>query len=96
MAEWMNLSHTIPVDGYAVNKINTIDSDGAGTAILLSIVSKKHDDVFHFLLNPELAHLIGWEVIGIERNYNVPSADLDGRLEEFDDSDIWSDLEDDE
>ena len=92
----MNLSHCIPVDGYAINKINTIDENGAGVAILLTIVTKKHEDTFHFLLNPDLAHLISWEIMGVINDYDVPKSDLDGRLEEFDDSDIWADLEDDE
>jgi len=95
VSEWINLDHTISVTGYAVNGISTIDERGSGEAVLLSLMTKG-DGVFHFMLNPDLAHLISWEAIGIVKKYAIPSTDLNGQLEDFDDSSIWDELEEEE
>lgn len=77
MNEWIDLSNTIPIHGWATNPILTVSSSGAGRGILLSIATPGEEDdqleVAHFLIDPEIAHAIGYELIGTASNYEVPT-----------------------
>ena len=72
MNEWLDLSETVPVYAWAVNKIVTVSDDGSGQALLVSLGSKDDDEmaVTHFLIDPEIAHAIGWEMIGTVSGYD--------------------------
>lgn len=72
MNEWLDLSETVPVYAWAVNQIVTVSDDGSGKALLVSLGSKDDDEmaVTHFLIDPEIAHAIGWEMIGTVSGYD--------------------------
>lgn len=76
MNEWIDLNNTIPVHGWATNPIVTVSSSGAGRGILLSLACPGEEadelDIAHFLIDPQIAHAIGFELIGTSQGYEIP------------------------
>lgn len=95
VSEWLDLSHTIPVHAWAANQILTVSDDGSGTAVLISLGSKDDEDdemsVFHFLIDPQIAHAIGWEMIGTASGYDA-SPSLNGMTVSVEGRSIMDDL----
>jgi hypothetical protein len=65
MTNWHNLESTVPTYGYAINRLVTVDEDGAGHAILLSLIDQRDDTVHNFVMDPRLASLLAWEMTGV-------------------------------
>lgn len=92
--KWIDLSETIPVYGWATNQIITVSNDGSGKAVLVSLASRDEDEdliVYHFLIDPQVAHAIGWEVVGTSSGYDVPN-DLNGMTVAIEGHSIMDDL----
>jgi hypothetical protein len=93
VSEWLDLSVTIPIHAWAVNQIVTVSDDGSGKAILVSVGSPGDDEmeVTHFLIDPQIAHAIGWEMIGTASGYDS-SPTLNGMTTTVEGHSIMDDL----
>ena len=90
--EWVDLSLMAGVGAFAVNSMVTMNEQGAGRAILLSVLDGD-ERPFHFLVDPDIAGRIGWELVGhatgylsefIEENFDPEGAEFEGGDDEDD------------
>lgn len=64
---WVDLQEAIPVQAYAVDMMTVVTEDGVGNACYLRFVTTDDDgdhDVLSFVLDPDVAALMGWEIAG--------------------------------
>jgi len=102
MAErWVDLQEAVPVQAYAVDMMTVVTEDGVGNACYLRFVSVDDDgdhEMMSFVLDPEMASLMGWEIAGSANGHldrliteRIPDSEaleeLARRLGFFDDED---------
>lgn len=63
---WVDLQEAIPVVAYAVDMMTVVTEDGVGNACYLRFVHEDDDtaEVISFVLDPDMASLMGWEMLG--------------------------------
>lgn len=67
--EWYDLSSTIPINAFNVTPLLTMDSEGAGRAVLVSLRDQRNDELMMLMMSPALAGQLGWEMTGVANNY---------------------------
>lgn len=67
--EWYDLSGTTPVDAFNVTGVLTMDQNGAGRFVLVSLRDERDGNLYMGLLDPKLAGQLGWEMTGIANGY---------------------------
>lgn len=67
--EWYDLSGTTPIDAFNVTGVLTMDVNGAGRAVLMSVRDERNGELFMALMSPDLAGQLGWEMTGIANGY---------------------------
>ena len=68
-SEWFNLEHTTAVDGYQVNLIATMSPSGSGRAVLLHLRSQEDGDIYTFVMDPDFAGQVGWDLSGVSQGW---------------------------
>lgn len=61
---WMDLGEVIPVAAYGVHMMTVVTEEGVGNGCLLRLLSQEDEQVHEFLIDPELASQLGWEMNG--------------------------------
>lgn len=65
---WVDLQEAIPIVAYAVDMMTVVTEDGVGNACYLRFVHENDDtdtaEVLSFVLDPDMAALLGWEMVG--------------------------------
>lgn len=67
--EWFDISATIPVSGYNVTGLFTLSSEGAGRGVMLSLRDQRTEELYIFVMSPQMAGLAGWEMTGVANDY---------------------------
>jgi len=62
--DWFPLDDFVQLDGYHVNMIATMSATGSGRAVLLHLRDGANGDVATFVLDPDMAGQLGWDVVG--------------------------------
>ena len=86
VSDWVDLGDTIPATGYAVHMMTVITETGAGRACYLQMLDARDGEVVAFVLDPEMAAQMAWEMTGVVSGYS-PGAfatDEDINDEEYD------------
>jgi len=65
MTEWVDLEAADTIVGYGVHAMTFVNSDGVGQACYLQLIEEDTGDVHSFLIEPELASRLGWEIMGV-------------------------------
>jgi|DEB0MinimDraft_3_1074331.scaffolds.fasta_scaffold79068_2 hypothetical protein len=61
--EWIDLTAIAPITAFSISGMVTMNNEGAGRAVLASVIDAERT-AYHFILDPELAGRIGFELIG--------------------------------
>jgi hypothetical protein len=67
--QWVNLGDAEHVFGYAVHKMTVVNGEGVGQGILLRFLTHPDEHIFDFLIDPDMAGQLGWEINGVVHNY---------------------------
>lgn len=84
---WYDLSNTIVVNAYSVLPIYTMDNDGAGRAMLISVRDQRTDELTLMAFPPALAGQLGWEIVGLANGYMEYTDNPNEEQEEDDEDD---------
>lgn len=66
--EWVDLNLVTGVSAFAVNAIVTMNEDGAGRAVLVSLIDTDSKP-YHFIFDPAVSGRMGWELVGHSNDY---------------------------
>jgi hypothetical protein len=70
---WVDLGEVIPVVGYGVHMMTVVTDEGVGQACLIRLLDQEDEKVHEFLLDPDLAAQLGWEMNGAASNLIEPT-----------------------
>lgn len=95
MTEWIDLESADHVIGYGVHAMTIVNSEGAGPACYLQLIDANDGDVKSYLMNPDLAGRLAWEMMGVmcgyaEGAYALDTTRFDGTEDIEDDDDLES------
>ena len=67
--EWVDLGGMFPVRAFAVHAIVTMSETGAGRAVLVSLMTDDDGTNYQFVMQPNVAGRIGYEMVGNATGY---------------------------
>ena len=88
MTEWIDLEAADHVVGYGVHAMTSVNAEGAGPACYLQLIDANDGEVKSYLMNPDLAGRLGWEMLGVMAGYAEGAYAIDTtRIGDIDDDD---------